>query len=623
MAEKANDVTGENPNGRSLRSVAVDYKKLAGYTSGHDRAVSADRRSTRSNKSGASKKFMKEVGKDKSVTDVDSCKGDFGLDESEEDRLQSEIECLAPTLAQRYSEQKIAEGTLQRLEDSQLPEDLEDNTVFDECKKEHLEQKKASYDRECRAKRRLELIKIREEITRSKDRAVQDEWAAEVMEKQRMLDQNRWLLKKKQQELDLKYEEKRQVEEFNRLEQEGRQMDDKGQTPNNREHDKHGRWPLQMAGVNECSGTQDYTGMRRSRRPHTVTNTMGSAADARVEDWLNKHSEWDNGEDLNDLERRAQQIMKQKQQSKPAWKSNKEKLKAWETPRQETDTTSEEDVPFVTKGVSHLKRLGLVPGGFGHRAEKEEDRSEDMAQLRAGTGRKTQFTCLNKELRNPLQVDTGFDYNVEQCDMAEPAPCGCAGAKPKVKTSKYAKSNINLVRQEVWPHTAVSKKYLKRTSLDPMDFESFVAGESKIIHAMLTQGDSNGIGRLRVLMMIAHWQGKVRNWAVIRSLYEGIIEEVEMGEREWSDNFSGYETMLPSMNVPYVQEATVQRNNKKTHEVYWCKPFQTNACELNPPHMSQIKPEEPAVPVLHICAYCWTNYKKRKEHMEIDCIAKK
>ena len=139
---------------------------------------------------------------------------------------------------------------------------------------------------------------------------------------------------------------------------------------------------------------------------------------------------------------------------------------------------------------------------------------------------------------------------------------------------------------------------------------------------MLMQNDQNAIGRLRVLTLIAHWYGKTKNWGMIRSMFESILEEVEMGEKDWLDDFSGYEMMLPSMTMINVESSGPKMGNKK-YEVYWCKTYQNASCELTAPHMAQIKPDKPMVPVLHICAYCWTNYRKRKEHSENDCTAKK
>ena len=54
-------------------------------------------------------------------------------------------------------------------------------------------------------------------------------------------------------------------------------------------------------------------------------------------------------------------------------------------------------------------------------------------------------------------------------------------------------------------------KYLKRTSFDLIDYDAFMAGETKVIHSMLTQGDLFAVGWVRVLSLIAHWVGKTKN----------------------------------------------------------------------------------------------------------------
>ena len=111
-------------------------------------------------------------------------------------------------------------------------------------------------------------------------------------------------------------------------------------------------------------------------------------------------------------------------------------------------------------------------------------------------------------------------------------------------------------------------------------------------------------------------------------MYESIIKEVELGEHSWADDFSRYETMLPSMIVQgvslnsHTNMADTNAQNKKPYEIYWWKVFQSGNCDQISPHMAQIKPDEPAFLVLHICAYCWSNNKRRKEYNEKECSLK-
>ena len=249
-------------------------------------------------------------------------------------------------------------------------------------------------------------------------------------------------------------------------------------------------------------------------------------------DWVSAHSHSQAQDDMDDLQQRANKIIQQKQLTRPE-RSGKKGLKSIKLAHE--DSEQEMDVPLATKGVRHLKRLGLVPEKFGPRTEKEE-----MAR------------AMDEGRGNPLKASFNVDRLVEGSDVDSigaretKVDCGC-GAHLKVTSGKFAKSNVNIIRQETWPHTAVSKKYIKRTSFDSMEFEAFVAGETKILYNMLLGGDPDVRGRLRVLTQVAHWMGKIKNWPTIRALYEAIIEEVEMGESEWGLDFSGYETMLPTV----------------------------------------------------------------------------
>ena len=217
-----------------------------------------------------------------------------------------------------------------------------------------------------------------------------------------------------------------------------------------------------------------------------------------------------------------------------------------------------------------------------------------------------------------------MDQNKSKCtphtnanDIIKSEECGCN--RSQVKSGKFVKTSLAIQRQEMWPHTTVSKKYAKRSTFDNLEFDAFVAGETKIIGNLLASGEP-AVGRIKVLSLVAHWMCRTKNWPVVWGLYESIIEEVEMGEKEWDDDFSGHETMLSTWQISNDSSSTGMDRGRK--EIYWCKAYQGGTCDSPTPHIAQIKLDEPTVPVLHICAFCWTNGKRRKEHAEQDCPAK-
>ena len=91
--------------------------------------------------------------------------------------------------------------------------------------------------------------------------------------------------------------------------------------------------------------------------------------------------------------------------------------------------------------------------------------------------------------------------------------------RPKIKSGKFAKVNGNLQKQEVWPHTSVPLRYGRRMTFDTLDYESFTAGESKIILNMFKAQDEEAIGRLQVFNMVTNWVCRTRDWPLIRQIY--------------------------------------------------------------------------------------------------------
>ena len=278
-----------------------------------------------------------------------------------------------------------------------------------------------------------------------------------------------------------------------------------------------------------------------------------------------------------------------------------------------------------TPGYSHLRRLDLLPQDMMHLAD-EEQRRRGPPQYPVGEAG-----------RNSLNINTMFDYTQDlgkhNCSKGEKPTCGCSNTKP-LASGKWAKSHGKLLRQEVWPHMGISKKYIKHATFDTLSFKAFIAGESRIIYSMLCQQDTRerGMGRLRVMVLMAHWYAKSQNMPLIRTLFESIVEEIELGDKEWTDDFSGYETMIHTPAIPTnplpaaATGKTVQEEKRtKNTDVYWCKEFQSGKCTLSSPHMCQINAGEAPVPVMHICAACWLNNRKRKEHPESDpgCPSKK
>ena len=250
--------------------------------------------------------------------------------------------------------------------------------------------------------------------------------------------------------------------------------------------------------------------------------------------------------------------------------------------------------------MQQLGRLGLLPPGKEH-VQQFPNPSEREA-IKQG-------------------VEEEIGKQTHQADCA-----ACHGrAKTKLKSGKFIKMNIDIKRQEQWPHVNMLRKYTRKCAFDNMDFDMFIAGETRIILNMADYTEAQG--RLKLLCKLSHWLCKCKDWSLVLGLYEGVIESVELGEAHWTDDFGHYETMIPmavSGGHGECREVEEHRRAKdRKVEVFWCKAYQKNTSSDKSPHMSQIKPDEPPVPVLHICAHCLQKENRREEHPEVECPAKK
>ena len=92
----------------------------------------------------------------------------------------------------------------------------------------------------------------------------------------------------------------------------------------------------------------------------------------------------------------------------------------------------------------------------------------------------------------------------------------------KLKSRKFVKTNIDIKKQEQWPHVNMMQKYAQKTTFDSMDFDKFVAGETRVIANIKNSSEKQG--RLQVLCKLAHWLCKSKDWGVVKGLFEAIIE---------------------------------------------------------------------------------------------------
>ena len=441
-------------SGKSVRSTRSNSKN-------RKKATDLDKAKNNGNKKATVKEVIPKKARSnaKKLTDreddeVDSRVGDFDQEEVEEDvlsmgsdasklaRIEQEISELEPSMAEKYNEFKVKQGYQVRLEDAELPENLHEDEVYDEVLKLHKEQLAATDDRQKKVLRVNELEKLRDEIVAKRENS-------KLIEAQRnILRQKAMYLRRKQA-----IENRKQQKELSKLIE------------------------LQQQEWEEL-GMSDEESPQTEEIPAKTVHKSVKAKSQITKDWVIAHSHSTGGGrdapeqtihrgtreiDMDALQLKAQRLVEGKMKHRKAMEQNKttdHELRTNFTPR---STQGGGDSEFPKKGVQHLKKLELIPdtAGMDHRRTNDDENQGN----------------------NPLQYRNKFDYGMALYDEIETEHAKdtcCQINKTKIKSGRHAKTGINLVRQEVWPHNAVSRKYVRKPTFETMDFETFVAGKVKL-----------------------------------------------------------------------------------------------------------------------------------------------
>ena len=578
---------------------------------------------SKSNVTGKNKQTTKVSDNEEDNDEVDSRLGDFNgefLDEGQEvtdQEAQEVAKILGVNLDKSEVVDLIQDEEVDRglmtaenatIENTPLPERLYDDDIFKQVEAQHAAELQEVRRQEAEAMRIVQLEKTREEIAKGRERKRVLQWETQMVERERRLQKNQQMLDQKRRELEAERREQMQKQELVYLAQ-LKQRNEKGTVHETIPAHDHGP-KSQIESERTHDGLSGIASAKAPSKPSNVVVEKILAGDDNPNAaMINAVGQGRRqAVDQAEIERRAKQLIQQRQQ-RPCHT----------TPPVINPDFKADLGSCPSRGFAHIDRIGLLPTQLQHLAER--DRAAHGHQYPEGEAGNTLVQLDGPPHENPLDVNTSFQYTHRPRET-EQQKCQCTG-KTSIKTGKFAKFHNNLVRQEVWPHVGISKKYVKKPSFDSLEFEQFVAGETRIIYTMLHKADERqrGMGRLRLLVLLAHWQCKCKNWPALRAMYEGIVDEIEQGDKDWDDDFSGHETMLASFivqsGVAPADKVKIDDKRKSPAEVYWCKDYQNNKCTQTAPHLAQIKLGEAAVMVQHICAACWAN-KKRQEHPESD-----
>ena len=545
---------------RPRRATAVkDYNQLVKGMSTHGNKGEG---SVKSGRSGRSKKSTKGQANATVGEEIQQLDDKLTEIQKQIDSDPAYLTILDESIRKKFGEEYMTEAP--------IPPDLSDDKMFEELRKTHEEELVLMEKREIQLARRQELINYRDKLAMKRAQV-------EARVEEQKLQEREVAMKCAKRMLEVEKKKAEIAKQEETLRKEGKLYykpdEAKSEVPPEDSALRTERWVLQGAvgGIVEPNEVEMESKKRKPTTSIAPSEGQISLTGSQVV--------------IRDLKKQLEQTQRQLQV--------------------QTQQVKEDHLTRIPGGIDRLKQMGLV----------SQQAAEELVppQQLLPTEKEKKKLCENED---DYLANTGKDNLIDSTGGAITCT-NCVMEKSKIKSGKYVKSNIHLKVQEQWPHLNVMRKYTKRTTFESKDFETLVAGETKIILEMRDKQASRG--RMDLLCKLAHWLCRCKDWGAVKGLYEAILESIELGEENWYSDFSHYEMMLPPVKIERTE--TPQRHHKS--DIYWYKPFQKGICTERHPHMAQLKADEPPVPVQHICAACLQRDGGRSEHAEVECPVKR
>ena len=207
----------------------------------------------------------------------------------------------------------------------------------------------------------------------------------------------------------------------------------------------------------------------------------------------------------------------------------------------------------------------------------------------------------------------------------------------RLKSGIDIKVTDRVVYPQRWPHHEVlNESVSSEIKYKDLTLRLLTLGELEIITSD-DISDKEKSARLRLLKTLLYHAGNF-NWASVLDFFAAVLQKIEMGKADWSDDFGSLEHMILSMRPSSVLQKSVKKGAGKSasasqsgtsngeERVLYCQKFQKGTCDFSQDHMTPWKGDtNNMVFVHHICAKCLINSGKKLGHASgsSDCPCKK
>lgn len=280
-------------------------------------------------------------------------------------------------------------------------------------------------------------------------------------------------------------------------------------------------------------------------------------------------------------------------------------------------------------GKVHPDKKQLPDQASGTSNPLNIDSLREMGDLKQKMGKELQKLGLSALFNLKVDSDSSSSESSEASEKAsDDELVGAQSKSKKKKKSKksgiQAKISDKVKNRQDYPQAHLRYDFVsKKLEFQNLDMNLFVAGELEIISQCKHSKERNGrIDLLKKLMYLC----SSYDFTVARALYAAVLREIELGHKDWGDDFHYVESAVLARHRQKVRSNFGSSSDQKTksyhyssaedssEKIWFCALFQRNKCQHKSAHTLVVKGKMRFAK--HVCATCWQKDGKQLPHPE-------
>ena len=205
------------------------------------------------------------------------------------------------------------------------------------------------------------------------------------------------------------------------------------------------------------------------------------------------------------------------------------------------------------------------------------------------------------------------ELNLQEYDLPDAMKIGTGSINRGKKSGSVSKASDKVIKDLDWPHYHITRGInLTPSSYEELSLEEFILGYIR----MLRDTDSTFDKDVMLEVLEDLMEDTIDfSWGNAKGFYKSIGLEIERGKFAWDDSATIQKKRFTKCRVQKSgakQEVKPKKQIQVPDNAVCCPQYQSGQCDKRFDHL----------PLIHACAFCFTNRNVVHKHKESDCFFK-